>query len=110
MLALPVRLGALRALVKEVSAGAGKPLVVGGARELAGVLRRELGRDAKPGAVRAGDAPEGAAVLVYVLGHEPEPDDVAALDRARRARVPIVAVTVGTTSRSRTCSRATSCA
>jgi uncharacterized protein (DUF697 family) len=93
MLALPVRLGALRALFKEVSAGAGKPLVVGGARELAAVLRRELGRDAKPGAVRAGDAPEGAAVLVYVLGHEPDPDDVAALDRARRARVPIVAVT-----------------
>jgi uncharacterized protein (DUF697 family) len=93
MLALPVRLGALRALVKEVSAGADKPLVVGGARELAGVLHRELGRDARPGAVRAGDAPEGAAVLVYVLGREPSPDDVAALDRARRARVPIVAVT-----------------
>ncbi len=90
---LPVRLGALRALVKEVSAGGGKPLVVGGARELAGVLRRELGRDAKPGAVRADDAPEGAAVLVYVLGHEPMPDDVAQLERARRARVPIVAVT-----------------
>ena len=93
MLALPVRFGALRALVKEVSADADKPLVVGGARGLAGVLRRELGRDAKPGAVRAGDAPEGAAVLVYVLGHEPEPDDVATLERARRARVPVVAVT-----------------
>ena len=91
---LPVRLGALRALVKEVSAGGGKPLVVGGARGLAGVLRRELGRDAKAGAVRGDDAPEGAAVLVYVLGHEPTPDDAAALDRARRARVPIVAVTV----------------
>jgi uncharacterized protein (DUF697 family) len=93
MLSLPVRLGALRAVVKEVSAGGGKPLVVGGARELAGVLRRELGRDAKPGAVRFDDAPEGAAVLVYVLGHEPAPADVAALARARRARVPVVAVT-----------------
>ncbi len=93
MLALPVRIGALRALVKEVSAGGGKPLAVGGARELAAVLRRDLGRDAKPGSVRSDDAPEGAAVLVYVLGREPGPDDVAALDRARRARVPIVAVT-----------------
>ena len=94
MLALPVGLGALRALVKEVSAGsAGKPLVIGGARELGGVLLRELGRDAPPGAVLGGGAPDGAAVLVYVLGHEPKPDDVAALARARRARVPIVAVT-----------------
>jgi uncharacterized protein (DUF697 family) len=93
MLWLPVRLGALRGLVKEVSAGGGKPLAVGGAPELAGVLRRELGRDAKPGAVRVDDAPEGAAVLVYVLGHEPAPADVAALTRARRARVPVVAVT-----------------
>jgi uncharacterized protein (DUF697 family) len=92
MLGLPVRLGALRTLVKEVSAGAEKPVAVGGARELAGVLRRELGRDATPGAVRAGEAPEGAAVLVYVLGHDPSPDDAAALDRARRARVPIVVV------------------
>jgi uncharacterized protein (DUF697 family) len=93
MLWLPVRLGALRGLVKEVSAGGGKPLAVGGAPDLAGVLRRELGRDAKPGAVRVDDAPEGAAVLVYVLGHEPAPADVAALTRARRARVPVVAVT-----------------
>ena len=93
-----------------MSAGAAKPLVVGGARELAAVLRRELARGAKPGAVRTDDAPEGAAVLVYVLGHEPTPDDVAALSRARRARVPIVALTGRTTRRSRTCTRPTSCA
>ena len=68
-MALPVRLGVLRALVKEISASAeaGKPLVVGGARELAAVLRRELGRDAEPGAVRSDDDPRGGAMLVYVL-------------------------------------------
>ena len=90
-MALPVRLSAVRALLKElsVSGESGKPLVVGGARELAGVLRRELARGAAPGGVRPDDAPEGAAVLVYVVGAT---DDEAALKRARRARVPIVAV------------------
>ncbi|MDX6486025.1 MAG: hypothetical protein QOF43_1178 [Gaiellaceae bacterium] len=96
-MALPIRLGVLRALVKEVSVSARdeKPLVVGGARELAGVLRRELGRDARPGAIRAGDDPKGGAILVYVLGGKPSGDDEQALKRARRARVPIVAVVTG---------------
>jgi uncharacterized protein (DUF697 family) len=95
--ALPVSIGALRGLIKElqVSARDGKPLVVGGARELAAVLRRELGRGAKPGAIRQNDEPRGAAVLVYVLGHAPTPEDEVALKRARRARVPIVAVVTG---------------
>jgi hypothetical protein len=96
-MALPVGVGALRALVKEISASgeAGKPLAVGGAKELAAVLRRELGRGAAPGAVRADDDPKGAAVLVDVLGREPGEDDERALKRARRARTPIVAVVAG---------------
>jgi uncharacterized protein (DUF697 family) len=96
-MALPVSVGALRALVKEVqvSARTEEPLAVGGARELAAVLRRELGRDAKPGAIRRDDEPDGAAVLVYVLAHEPSAEDERALKRARRARVPIVAIAVG---------------
>jgi uncharacterized protein (DUF697 family) len=95
--ALPIRLGVLRALVKEisVSSASDKPLVVGGARELATVLGKELGRDAKPGAVRADDEPKGGAVYVYVLGHDPTETDEAALKSARRARVPIVAVAAG---------------
>ena len=99
-MALPVSVGALRSLVKEVQVSArdDKPLVVGGARELAAVLRRELGRDAKPGAVRHDDEPKGAAVLVYVLGREPGAEDERALKRARRARVPIVAVVAGPAS------------
>ena len=95
-MALPVGLGALRALVKDVSAGdAAKPLVVGGARALAEVLRRDLGRGAKPGAVRVDDEPKGGAVYVHVLGGDPTAEDNTALKRARRARVPIVAVVAG---------------
>jgi uncharacterized protein (DUF697 family) len=99
-MALPVSLGALRGLAKEiqVSGRDAKPLAVGGARELAAVLRRELGKDAKPGGIRPDDDPRGAAVFVYVLGHEPTADDERALKRARRARVPIVAVAAGPVS------------
>ncbi|HZR95329.1 MAG TPA: hypothetical protein VFA56_06520 [Gaiellaceae bacterium] len=94
-MAFPLRFGVLRALAKEVSVSgeAGKPLVVGGARELATVLRRELARDAT--GVRADDTPDGAALLVYVLAGEPTPGDEAALKRARRARVPVVLVATG---------------
>jgi uncharacterized protein (DUF697 family) len=93
---LPVSLGALRGVAKEiqVSAREGKPLAVGGPRELAAVLRRELGRNAKPGGVRQSDDPSGAAVYVHVLGNSIEEDEQA-LKRARRARVPIVAVAAG---------------
>lgn len=96
-MALPVSVGALRGLVKEIqiSARDGKPLVVGGARELAAVLRRELGKGATPGAIRENDDPRGAAVFVCVLGRESTEDDEQALKRARRARVPIVAVAAG---------------
>jgi len=96
-MALPLRLGAVRALLKEIETSAHEEhaLAVGGAKELAAVLRRELARGADPGAVRATDAPEGAAVLVYVLGREPDREDEKALKRARRARTPIVAVTAG---------------
>jgi|tagenome__1003787_1003787.scaffolds.fasta_scaffold20939523_3 uncharacterized protein (DUF697 family) len=94
-MAFPLRLSVLRGLVAEISVSGqeGKPLVVGGARELAPILRRELGRDAT--LVRADDSPEGAAVLVYILAHELREEDEAALKRARRARAPIIAVVAG---------------
>ncbi len=94
---LPVGAGAIRRLLKEVESSGPDSLAVGGARELAAVLRRELERGAVSGAVRDGDASglEGAAALVYVLGRDPDAEDVAALKRARRARVPVVAVVAG---------------
>ncbi|MHB8470184.1 MAG: hypothetical protein ACYDCH_10575 [Gaiellaceae bacterium] len=96
-MALPIAIGTLRGLLKElqVSARDERPLVVGGARELASVLRKQLAREAAPGAVRAGEEPQDAAVLVYVLAQAPGAADEAALKRARRARVPIVAVAAG---------------
>jgi uncharacterized protein (DUF697 family) len=89
---LPVSLGALRGLLKElqVSAVDEKPLVVGGARELAGVLARELSRGGSASAVRVGD-PAGGAVYVHLVGGGDESD----LKRARRSRVPIVAIVFG---------------
>src|SRR4051794_26235430 len=58
-------------------------------------MRKELGRGATGGIVRQNDDPRGAAVFVYVLGREPTPEDELALKKARRARVPIVAVAAG---------------
>ena len=81
---LPIKLGTLRVLMKEISisAQADKPLVVGGPPALAQTLRRELG-------IGGGDEPRGAAVYVHIWGGS---HDEAALKRARRARVPIVAL------------------
>jgi uncharacterized protein (DUF697 family) len=85
---MPISIGTLRALYKElsVSGQSGKPLVVGGARALAPALRRELG-------VSGSDTPEGGAVYVHIWAGDGE--DEAQLKRARRARVPIVALAPG---------------
>lgn len=94
---LPVSAGAIRKLLQEIeSSGEGEHvLAVGGASELAPVLRQQLLRGrAEPGAVRLGD-PEGADVYVHVLVGDASADDVAVLRRARRARVPVVAVAHG---------------
>jgi len=92
MIKSPVSVGALRKLIKELQASARdtKPLAVGGASALATVLARELTRDGDQSAVRIGD-PDGAAAYVHIATG----DDEDALKRARRARVPIVAVASG---------------
>jgi uncharacterized protein (DUF697 family) len=93
---LPVSAGAVRKLLQEVeSSGRGDHvLAVGGASELAPVLRQQFLRGADPAAVRVGE-PEGADVYVHVLVGKPRDADEAALRRARRARVPVIAVTAG---------------
>jgi len=97
LMALPFGLGALRGLLSEIesSTRTEQTIAVGGAPELAAVLRRELARGAEAGAIRPGDSTEGAAVLLYVLGHAPTDADEQALRRARRARTPVVAVAAG---------------
>jgi uncharacterized protein (DUF697 family) len=95
---LPFSLAALRRLMVQVaSSGEGEHvLAVGGASDLAPVLRQQFFRGgADPAAVRLGD-PEGADVYVHVLAGPPTEEDEAVLRLARRARVPIVAVVAGT--------------
>jgi uncharacterized protein (DUF697 family) len=94
---LPLSLAVLRRLLVEVaSSGEGEHvLAIGGAAELAPVLRQQFFRGgADPAAVRLGD-PEGADVYVHVLAGAPTGEDERVLRRARRARVPIVAVVAG---------------
>jgi hypothetical protein len=94
---LPVSAGAIRKLLRQIEAsGEGEHvLAVGGARELAPVLRQQLLRGhADPGAVRLGD-PVGADVYVHVLVGEPGADDLAVLRLAERERVPAIAVVAG---------------
>jgi uncharacterized protein (DUF697 family) len=88
----PIRISEIRRLLRDVGAGSddGRHLAVGGA--LAAVLQKELARGGWVAAVRATDDPRGAAAFVYVLGREIGAADETALRRARRARVPVVAV------------------
>ena len=94
---LPVAPTAVLALVKELRAGArsDKPLVVGGVKELAAGLRRELARGGVASAVRDESALADAAVLVYVLAGRARDEDVDVLKRARKGGVPIVIVLSG---------------
>lgn len=86
--------GTILGLVKEmrIAASDERAIVVGGARELAAVLARELGRDAAPGAVRTDGTLEDAAVLLYVLAGPPSPEDVDRLRLADLGGVPILCV------------------
>jgi uncharacterized protein (DUF697 family) len=97
MARLPVSPAAARRLLTEIeSSGRGDHvLAVGGAKELAPVLRQQFFRGgADPSAVRVG-GPEGADAYVHVLAGEPGDEDTAMLRRAWRARVPVIAVTAG---------------
>jgi uncharacterized protein (DUF697 family) len=94
---LPVAARTLRKLLREIeSSGSGERLLaVGGADELAPVLRQQFLRGrAEQGAVRLG-GPEGADAYVHVVAGDIGPEDVELLRRTRRARVPAVAVAVG---------------
>ena len=93
---LPLAPLAVYNLIRELreSTSRSKPIVVGGARELADALRRELVRGGDPTAVREAGlgALENASALVYVLTGEPTEEDERALRAADLAGVPIVAL------------------
>lgn len=93
----PISLAAVRRLLTEIESSGRREhvLAVGGASELAPVLRQQFLRGgADPAAVRLGE-PEGADVYVHVISGEAGSDHEALLRRARRARVPVIAVVVG---------------
>jgi uncharacterized protein (DUF697 family) len=94
---LPIAPTAVLGLVKELraSAQADKPLVVGGVKELAAALRRELSRGGVASAVRDESALADAAVLVHVLAGGARDEDIELFRRAQKADVPIVAVLTG---------------
>ncbi len=94
---LPVKPGAVLAILKELRASAARdqPLNVSGARGLVPALARELTRGGVASAVWEHGPIEGASALVHVLAGAPGPDDEQVLKRAARARLPIVVVATG---------------
>jgi uncharacterized protein (DUF697 family) len=88
--------GAVWGLLKElrVSAEDERPLVVEGPPALAEALRRELGRDAAPGAVRGGSPGEAQAFVLVVAGPVGSGEEEQ-LKAAHRNGVPTVAVLAG---------------
>lgn len=82
-------------LVRELSAARDPGhLAISGPPALTEALRRDLGRDSEPGAVRVGTH-AGAAVLVHVLAGPPTEADADALKAAHKSRVPVVVVLAG---------------
>jgi uncharacterized protein (DUF697 family) len=97
-MALPVPAGAVRKLLKEIeSSRSGRhALAVGGASELAPVLRQQFLRGGADRSVVRVGGPAGADVYVHVLAGDLADEDIETLRRARRARVPMIAVARGT--------------
>jgi uncharacterized protein (DUF697 family) len=81
------------AVVRELRTAADeRPLVVSGAKGLVPLLARELRAGGDASAVVEDGAGARSAVLVYVLGGHPEPEDLAVLRAADRDEVPVVCV------------------
>jgi uncharacterized protein (DUF697 family) len=93
---LPLSLGAVYGVVKELSKTRDRPLLVAG--KLASELARELAAGGDASAVRTGGSPEDVEALVYVVGDEVAAEDERVLKLAHRARVPTIVVAAGRTA------------
>ena len=94
---LPLPPAAVYGLLRELQASAQdeQRLLVGGARELAAVLRRDLTRGGVASAVGEQGPLEDAAALVYVIAGDVDEDDERALREAHRTGVPIACALAG---------------
>jgi hypothetical protein len=92
-MALPVRLGAVFGVVKEMRSTTDQPLLVAGL--LAEQLTRELAAGGDAAAVRTGGPPEDVAALLYVIGDAVTEDDERVLKLAHRAGVPTIVIAAG---------------
>jgi uncharacterized protein (DUF697 family) len=90
---VPLRMGAILGLLKEVRSTSNKPMMVGGT--LADQLAHELSAGGDTSAVLVGNEPRDVEVFVYVIGDSLTNDDERALKRAHRARVPTIVVAAG---------------
>ena len=92
-MALPLKLGAVYGVVKELSKTSDRPLLVAGL--LADQLARGLAAGGDASAVLTGGSPEDAEAMVYVVGDAVTDEDERMLKLAHRARVPTIAVAAG---------------
>ena len=90
---IPLKIGAVYGVVKELSQTTDRPLLVAGL--LAEQLARQLTAGGDAHAVRTGGSPDDVEALVYVIGDSVTDDDERVLKFARRARVPVIVVAAG---------------
>ena len=90
---MPVKMGAIIGLLREVRSTTDKPMMVGGT--LGDQLARELSAGGDASAVLVGNEPRGVEVFVYVIGDSLTGDDERVMKRAHRARVPTIVVAAG---------------
>jgi uncharacterized protein (DUF697 family) len=90
---LPIKLGALYGVLKEIKSTTDRPLLVMGtlAEQLAGELR--AGGDTS--AVRTGGEPGAVELLLYVIGDEVTAENERVLKLAHRAHVPVIVIAAG---------------
>jgi uncharacterized protein (DUF697 family) len=90
---LPIKVGVVYGLLKELGKAKDRPLLVLGA--LADQLARELTAGGDASAVRTSGAPKDVEALLYVLGGDVGEEDERILKLAHRARVPTIVVAAG---------------
>jgi uncharacterized protein (DUF697 family) len=92
-MALPIKIGPLLGVVRELGKLEDRPLLVDGV--LADELARALSAGGDSWAIRRGGPPKDVEALVYAIGNTITEEDERALKAAHRARVPTIVVATG---------------